>query len=90
VDIILEQLWKRIKRANVYGKTLTLKMKYADFEIISRSKTSQLLLTDEKHVAQIAYEMLNLLLPTVKGIRLMGLTISNLETETDPQLTLKF
>jgi DNA polymerase-4 len=65
-------------------------MKYADFEIISRSKTSQLLLTDEKHVAQIAYEMLNLLLPAVKGIRLMGLTISNLETETDPQLTLKF
>jgi DNA polymerase-4 len=90
IDIILEQLWKRIKRANVYGKTLTLKMKYADFEIISRSKTSQLLLTDEKHVAQIAYEMLNLLLPAVKGIRLMGLTISNLETETDPQLTLKF
>ncbi len=90
IDIILEQLWKRINRANVFGKTLTLKMKYADFEIISRSKTSQLLLTEEKHIAQIAYEMLNLLLPAEKGIRLMGLTISNLETEKDPQMTLKF
>jgi DNA polymerase-4 len=90
IDVILEQLWKRINRANVFGKTLTLKMKYEDFEIISRSKTSQLLLTDEKHIAQIAYEMLNLLLPTEKGIRLLGLTISNLETEKDPQMTLKF
>jgi len=90
IDVILEQLWKRINRANVFGKTLTLKMKYEDFEIISRSKTSQLLLTDEKHIAQIAYEMLNLLLPTEKGIRLLGLTISNIETEKDPQMTLKF
>jgi DNA polymerase-4 len=90
IDVILEQLWKRINRANVFGKTLTLKMKYADFEIISRSKTSQLLLADDKHIAQIVYEMLNLLLPAEKGIRLMGLTISNLETEKDPQMTLKF
>jgi DNA polymerase-4 len=93
LDIILVQLWKRVKKAKAFGKTLTLKIKYADFEIISRSRTSQLLLREETFISKQAYEMLNALLPTEKGIRLMGLTVSNLAFENDldgRQLTIGF
>ncbi|MFT6879250.1 MAG: DNA polymerase-4 [Psychromonas sp.] len=93
LDIILIQLWNRVKKAKAFGKTLTLKIKYADFEIISRSRTSQLLLLEETFISKQAYEMLNALLPTEKGIRLMGLTVSNLAFENDQegrQLTIGF
>ncbi len=93
LDIILIQLWKRVQKAKAFGKTLTLKIKYADFEIISRSRTSQLLLVEESFISKQAYEMLNALLPTEKGIRLMGLTVSNLAFENNidgRQLTLGF
>lgn len=91
LDIILGQLWKRLNKAKTFGKTLSLKIKFADFEIISRSRTSQLLLTEEEFISKQAYDMLNALLPTEKGIRLMGLTVSNLTTTTEEdgrQLTL--
>ncbi|WP_341226570.1 DNA polymerase IV [uncultured Arcticibacterium sp.] len=83
LDIILAQLWKRIKKARAFGKTLSIKIKYDDFEIITRSRTSQLLIMEEQFISKQAYEMLNALLPSPKGIRLMGLTVSNLEFETD-------
>lgn len=93
LDIILEQLTKRLARSKAYGKTVTLKVKYADFEQITRSRTSQLLIMDEQIIGRLAYEMLNALLPVEKGVRLMGVTLSNLEFADEMegrQLTLDF
>lgn len=93
LDILLEQLWRRAERAKAYGKTVSLKIKYADFEIITRNKTSQLPIMDNDFLARIAYEMLNSILPAPKGIRLLGLSLSNLEFSDEMigrQLTINF
>lgn len=93
IDDILEQLWKRMARVKAYGKTVTLKIKFADFESITRSRTSQLPILEAQLLAKISYEMLHALLPMPKGVRLMGVSLSNLTFEDEMigrQLTLSF
>lgn len=93
IDVILDQLWRRAERAKAFGKTVSLKVKYADFEVITRSKTSQLPIMDNHFLGQISYEMLHQILPVEKGIRLLGLSLSNLEFSDEMigrQLTIHF
>ena len=93
IDDILEQLWRRMTRIKAYGKTITLKIKFADFESITRSRTSQLPIMDNSLLAKISYEMLHNLLPLSKGVRLLGIYLSNLDFEEEMigrQLTLSF
>jgi len=93
LDDIIEQLWRRMQRANAFGKSITLKIKFADFESITRSRTTQIAVFEKDFLAKIAYEMLNNLLPMPKGVRLMGVSFSNLEFADEMigrQLTLSF
>jgi DNA polymerase-4 len=93
LDDIIEQLWRRMQRANAFGKSITLKIKFADFDTITRSRTTQIAVFEKDFLAKIAYEMLNNLLPMPKGVRLMGVSFSNLEFADEMigrQLTLSF
>ncbi len=93
LDDIIDQLWRRMERANAYGKSITLKIKFADFESMTRSRTSQLSVIEKRFLAKVGYEMLNNLLPMPKGVRLMGVSFTNLEFADEMigrQLTLGF
>lgn len=93
LDEIIEQLWRRMERANAFGKSITLKLKFADFESLTRSRTSQLSVIEKSFLAKVSYEMLNNLLPLPKGVRLMGVSFTNLEFADEMigrQLTLGF
>ena len=61
---------------------MTLKAKYADFQQITRSRTSQAPFTTQAAVEEIVYELLESLFPVKKGIRLLGVTLSSLGEET--------
>lgn len=94
---INEILKGRIERSNTKGKTLTLKVKYTDFQQITRSKTVDYWIDGAEKVAQL-YPDLADLVELDKGIRLLGLTLSNLnhdlvkeeEKSKSLQLTLEF
>ena len=77
---IREILWRRIKRSNAKGKTLTIKIKYADFQIITRSKTLNVWIENEDQIREIYGEIIRKI-DVRNGIRLLGLTISNLHHE---------
>lgn len=87
-----KELWRRIQRSDKYGKTLTLKIKFADFEQITRSKTLSKPIDSEAVLHKTAIDLLKGEEPFVKGIRLLGLTVSNFkEDEKGPvQLTIEF
>ena len=82
----------RLKKHSLSGKTLTLKIKLNDFELMTRSRTSDLPIENAQDILQIG-SMLLQENPPPRPVRLMGLTLSNL---TDPardqaiQLTLRF
>ena len=89
---IEEELWGRLQRAHKHGRTLTLKIKFADFEQITRSKTLIGKIDSEAVLRQTAIGLLKNEEPFVKGVRLLGLTISNFDEPQQEavQLTLEF
>jgi DNA polymerase-4 len=81
--------WARIERAAVAGRTVTLKVKFADFELITRSKSLATPIPDLATFIAIGQTLLTGLHPLAKGIRLLGLGLHNLiEPESEPPLQL--
>jgi DNA polymerase-4 len=83
--------WDRIERAEVVGRTVTLKVKYADFTLITRSKSFASPVPDQERFAAAGQALLAALHPLSKGIRLLGLGLHNLteiNSETPAQLGL--
>ena len=83
--------WDRIERAEVAGRTVTLKAKFADFELITRSKSFGSPVEDFTAFAAAGQALLTGLFPLAKGIRLLGLGLHNLvgpEMEPPRQLGL--
>lgn len=75
--------WERIVRAEAVGRTVTLKLKYGDFTIISRSKSLAAPVTDQDSFLAAGQALLTALLPSPKGIRLLGLGLHNLVAEEE-------
>ena len=83
---------KRMKNTQSFGKTVTLKIKYHDFQIHTRSKTASTYLQSYEQIFPVVeYLLFHPTLPT-KPVRLLGVGISNLhkEGEESVQLSLNF
>ena len=82
-----------MQKNQVYGKTLTIKIKFSDFKIITRSKTSPNPITDFDTMIRMAGELLSTVDTSNVSVRLLGVGLSNLiRPEENPggqQLTLE-
>ena len=72
-----ESLLKRSHKHNLIGKTLTLKIKFADFESITRSKTIEMGFQTKDEIDKTVEMLVENLIPFPKGIRLLGIGVSN-------------
>ncbi|EDL49391.1 DNA polymerase IV [Erythrobacter sp. SD-21] len=79
LEDIIDIVWGYIERAEAKGRTVTLKMKYIDFQIFSRAKTVDQPITDRAQFEALSRQLLEEVLPLPMPIRLMGLTLSKLE-----------
>ncbi len=70
--------WARVERAEVTGRTVTLKVKFGDFMIITRSKSFNSPIPDLPAFTAVGEALLDALHPLPKGIRLLGLGLHNL------------
>ncbi|MGO4564246.1 DNA polymerase IV [Rhizobium sp. 2YAF20] len=88
---LIDKVWSYSVANGIRAKTVTLKVKYADFNQITRSKTISAPLADVREFASLVDVLLDPVFPTDKGIRLLGVTLSSLERSSDalkPQLLL--
>ncbi|RJX68096.1 DNA polymerase IV [Tsuneonella suprasediminis] len=85
LEDIIDIVWDSIERAEARGRTVTLKMKYTDFQNVTRSRSVTQPVSDKGTFTAIARGLLDDALPLPLPIRLMGLTLSNLEREGDEQ-----
>jgi DNA polymerase-4 len=81
---VAAKVWSYCQRAGQSGRTLTLKVKFADFQQITRSRTLLASVPDEAALLRTGQEILTALLPLPKGVRLLGLSLSNLDGEAAP------
>jgi DNA polymerase-4 len=78
--------WARIARAEVTGRTVTLKVKFGDFTNITRSQSFAQPIADEATFRDAGEALLARLHPVPKGIRLLGLGLHALieRDESEP------
>lgn len=88
LQLISEELETRLAKKEIKGKSLTLKIKYKDFTQYTRSKTQEVYFagaTDFFETAQKLWE----LRPFDKPVRLLGLSLSNLNTQEKKQISVQ-
>ena len=88
-----QKVFERMEKASSYGKTLTLKVKFSNFEQITRSKTVGHYITSLEEMEELYGELMDGFDAEGSAVRLLGLSVSNLNTEQPGlgvQLTLRF
>jgi len=88
---LIDQVWGWCERTGGRGRTVTLKVKYADFRQITRSRSLPHDVQGRDLLERISLELLAPLTPTEQGVRLLGVTLSALkpeEADQAPQLSL--
>tara|TARA_R110000868_G_scaffold292530_2_gene553031 strand:+ start:1594 stop:2691 length:1098 start_codon:yes stop_codon:yes gene_type:complete len=80
LEHIAEEVSRRLNKSNVAGKTLTLKIKYSDFTLQTRSKTLAYYLSDKSIILETAKDLLYQE-KLSNSVRLLGISMSNLNTE---------
>ena len=81
LEIIAEELSGRLLKPNISGKTITLKIKYSDFTIQTRSKTLPYFVKDKSVLLEQAKDLLYQE-EMHESVRLLGISLSNLNTNT--------
>jgi DNA polymerase-4 len=80
LEKIATSLERRLKKQNIAGKTVTLKIKYSDFSQQTRSKTVPYFIADKGLILENIKELLYQ--ERMKdSVRLLGISLSNLNTE---------
>jgi DNA polymerase-4 len=74
-----DEVWRWCQETDTYGRTVTIKVKYANFTQATRSRSCPSPLTSQETLRQVSVELVESLFPLKLGIRLIGVSISNFE-----------
>ena len=80
LEHIAQEIERRLKKGNVAGKTITLKIKYSDFSLQTRSRTLEYYVRSKDIILETAKELLYQE-KMKNSVRLLGISLSNLNTE---------
>jgi DNA polymerase-4 len=75
--LLLAKLWEAYSRNDPTARTVTVKIKFSDFQQITRSRSSTVAITTREMLEQISVTLLQPHFPPPRGIRLLGVTLSN-------------
>jgi DNA polymerase-4 len=85
LERIGRHVWTRIEGKGLSGRTVNLKVKYGDFQIVTRAKSLDRPVGGVEEFVEMGAALLRSLLPPVKAIRLLGLGLSGLGEAERPR-----
>ena len=91
LEPVFAKVWSACSRGGYGGRTVTVKVKYADFQQITRSRSGLRPIGSRGELERISLELLRPCFPPARGVRLLGVTISGLAVSDEgghAQLTL--
>jgi DNA polymerase-4 len=80
---IADRVWERIERAEAFGRTVTVKIKYLDFEIRTRSHTFERAVETSDELTGAVLQLLATPDWPARPVRLLGVSVSNLRDSAD-------
>jgi DNA polymerase IV len=75
---IIAKIWRHCQATGIRGRTLTLKVKFTDFQQVTRSKTVDGAIDSLADLERLSLGLLEPLLPPREGVRLLGISLSSL------------
>jgi len=90
LEPLIDKVWQHCESTGHRGRTVTLKVKFSDFEIITRSRSVPSAIATRDDLARLSIGLLEDNTPLPKAVRLLGVSLSSLQGEDDaePQLDL--
>ena len=79
VQAMADEVWAWCEKARAFGRTVTVKIKYADFQQATRSRTLPATVTSQETLRDVSIGLVRTVFPPAKGIRLVGVTLSGFE-----------
>jgi DNA polymerase IV len=89
---LIDKVWRHCEDKDAFGRTVTVKVKFADFELISRRTTVAATIDSSSELNSVAVELLRGLFPMKKSVRLLGVPVSGFvgeETDDPAQIALQ-
>ena len=82
VIAMADEVWAWCEKANARGRTVTVKVKWADLQISTRSRSVGMTIQTREKLHQLALGLIRTVFPLSKGIRLVGVTLSNFQAQS--------
>ncbi len=79
LENIAQTLQHRLESYQTLGRTITLKVKFADYQLFTRSRTVTAAIGEAQAISQIAKELLATISLEERSVRLLGISLSNLD-----------
>ena len=73
---IIDKVWRHCESSGARGRTVTLKIKYTDFQQITRSLSLPGMIEERTTLERVSLDLLRGQFPVRKGIRLLGVSLS--------------
>jgi DNA polymerase-4 len=80
---LVADVWRHTERLGARGRTVTMKLRYHDYVTLTRAHSLPAPVADRAGLAAAADALLETLMPPARGIRLLGVTLSNLDQPDD-------
>ena len=87
-----DDVWAWCEKTGARGRTVTVKIKWADFEQSTRSRTLEAPVETKERFCEVAIDLVRSVFPPRKGVRLVGVTLANFrprETGLEEELPLQ-
>ena len=91
IQAMADDVWSWCEAAGAFGRTVTVKIKFADFRLITRSRTVADPVDSQAALRSLAAELVRGVFPPRLGIRLVGVSVSSFDAaggKTQSQLQL--
>ncbi|MGY3478727.1 DNA polymerase IV [Bradyrhizobium ottawaense] len=90
LEPLIDKVWRHCEGAGNRGRRVTLKMKFDDFEIITRSRSVSVAVSSRSDLERLSVALLQNEMPVQKPVRLLGISLSSLQSEVqaEPQFNL--
>jgi DNA polymerase IV len=82
LEPVFAKLWAAYSRHGPTARTVTVKVKYANFQQITRSRSCTEAVASRAMIEQFSLDLLQPLFPPAQGVRLLGVTLSNFDAVT--------
>ncbi len=87
---LIDKIWQHCEDKAARGRTVTPKVKFNDFELITRSRSVPVAVSNRAELERLSVALLQNEMPFPKPVRLLGVSLSSLQggDQAEPQLGL--